>query len=78
MTQAEAIKQEARRLGFDAVGISRVASDPASLPDSLYARLREWLDRGYEGAMGWMARRRNGAPIRGGSCPAAGQSCPSA
>ncbi len=57
MTQAEAIKQEARRLGFDAVGISRVASDPASLPDSLYARLREWLDRGYEGAMGWMARR---------------------
>nr|MBI3611825.1 tRNA epoxyqueuosine(34) reductase QueG [Nitrospirota bacterium] len=58
MTLAEAIKQEALRLGFDAVGISRVTSDPAaSLPGSLYARLREWLDRGYEGAMGWMASR---------------------
>ncbi len=58
MTLAEAIKQEARRLGFDAVGISRVASDPAaSRAGSLYARLREWLGRGYEGAMGWMARQ---------------------
>lgn len=58
MTPAEAIKQEAHRLGFDAVGISRVTSDSAtSRPDSLYARLREWLGRGYEGAMGWMARQ---------------------
>ncbi|MBM4134764.1 MAG: tRNA epoxyqueuosine(34) reductase QueG [Nitrospira sp.] len=58
MTLAEAIKQEALRLGFDAVGISRATSNPAaSLPGSLYARLREWLDRGYEGAMGWMAQR---------------------
>ena len=58
MTLAEAIKQEALRLGFDAVGVSRVASAPAaSLPGSLYTRLREWLGRGYEGAMGWMARQ---------------------
>lgn len=58
MTPADAIKQEALRLGFDAVGISRVTSDPAtSLSGTLYSRLREWLDRGYEGAMGWMARQ---------------------
>jgi epoxyqueuosine reductase len=58
MTLADAIKQEAIRLGFDVVGIGRVAPDPAaSLPGLLYARLREWLGRGYEGAMGWMARR---------------------
>ncbi|TAJ09132.1 MAG: tRNA epoxyqueuosine(34) reductase QueG [Nitrospirae bacterium] len=58
MTLADAIKQEASRLGFDAVGISRVAPDPAaSLPGLLYARLREWLGRGYEGAMGWMTRQ---------------------
>ena len=57
MPLAEAIKQEARALGFDAVGISRVSSNqPASHPDSLFARLNEWLRQGYHGAMDWMAR----------------------
>ncbi|MFM8551586.1 MAG: tRNA epoxyqueuosine(34) reductase QueG [Nitrospiraceae bacterium] len=57
MTRTEAVKQEARRLGFDAVGISRIPPPlAASRPDSLSARLREWLSRGYQGAMGWMAR----------------------
>ncbi|MEW6542267.1 MAG: tRNA epoxyqueuosine(34) reductase QueG [Nitrospirota bacterium] len=59
MVLTERIKQEARHLGFDEVGIARVDASPASpsrLPDQLLARLREWLRRGYHGAMAWMAR----------------------
>ncbi|HYM37164.1 MAG TPA: tRNA epoxyqueuosine(34) reductase QueG [Nitrospiraceae bacterium] len=57
MLLAEAIKQEARAIGFDVVGISRILSNPpVSHPDSLYSRLSEWLRRGYQGAMEWMAR----------------------
>jgi len=54
---ADTIKQEARTIGFDAIGISRaIQNHAASHPDSLSARLSEWLRRGYQGAMGWMAR----------------------
>ena len=57
MSLTEIIKQEARTIGFDVVGISRVAPNPAVLqPDSLHARLSEWLRRGYQGAMDWMVR----------------------
>jgi epoxyqueuosine reductase len=71
MSLAEAIKHEARALGFDAVGISRVAKssqpsaelppslphDPATpLPHYLLSRLAEWLQRGYHGTMAWMTR----------------------
>ncbi|MEP6959686.1 MAG: tRNA epoxyqueuosine(34) reductase QueG [Nitrospirota bacterium] len=71
MSIAEAIKREAKALGFDAVGISRVADtsptaaelhpslppDPAtSLPHYLLSRLTEWLQRGYHGTMAWMTR----------------------
>ncbi|MGH7207203.1 MAG: tRNA epoxyqueuosine(34) reductase QueG [Nitrospiraceae bacterium] len=72
MTLSEAIKQEARGLGFDAVGISRVAglqssasnSQPTPLPPYpatplsrlLFNRLADWLQRGYHGTMDWMER----------------------
>lgn len=60
MTLAEAIKGDARQLGFDAVGVSRIeaaSTNPeASLSERLRTRLAEWLQRGYHGAMGWMAR----------------------
>ncbi|HEY6289462.1 MAG TPA: QueG-associated DUF1730 domain-containing protein, partial [Nitrospiraceae bacterium] len=71
MSIAEAIKREARALGFDAVGISRVddsGQPPAELPPSLppcpitplshrlFSRLAEWLQRGYHGTMAWMTR----------------------
>ena len=71
MSFAEAIKSEARALGFDAVGISRVdnssqrsAELPPSLPPDpgtplshhLFSRLAEWLQRGYHGTMAWMTR----------------------
>src|SRR5213594_1250775 len=60
MTLSEAIKQEAHRLGFDAVGISRVAAESEDaatpLPQFLHRRLLGWLQRGYHGTMDWMER----------------------
>ena len=55
MTPAEALKAEARRLGFLACGIT----DPGPPPHS--ERLDEWLAKGYAGTMRYMhrqARRR--------------------
>jgi epoxyqueuosine reductase len=49
------IKDEARRLGFDAVGISAVSS-PEPFSDTLFSRLGTWLSRGYHATMAWMAR----------------------
>jgi epoxyqueuosine reductase len=49
------IKDEARRLGFDAVGISTVSS-AEPLPQTLLSRLQTWLSRGYHATMAWMAR----------------------
>jgi epoxyqueuosine reductase len=51
MTLTERIKQEGRRLGFQAIGVSRVMSDRPEPP-----RLKEWLARGYQGEMTWMVR----------------------
>jgi len=85
MSLSARIKEEARALGFDAVGIARVedissrfevrssgersnfdrnSSSPETsnleprtpLIGLLYARLTEWLCRGYHGMMEWIAR----------------------
>jgi epoxyqueuosine reductase len=61
MTLSEAIKHEAYRIGCDAVGISLIEHErgpetPAPLSARLQARLLNWLERGYHGAMDWMAR----------------------
>ena len=53
MSIGQAIKREARLLGFDAVGITSVVLEPAH---GLLDRLQEWLRRGYHGTMAWMAR----------------------
>lgn len=58
------IKQAARELGFDAVGISllpRQTNPHAHLnhesrSGSLLDRLQEWLRRGYQATMAWMVR----------------------
>lgn len=55
MLLADAIKREARSLGFNAVGIASVF--PPSLPNNLLNRLQDWLRRGYHGTMAWMARQ---------------------
>ncbi|HYF09968.1 MAG TPA: tRNA epoxyqueuosine(34) reductase QueG, partial [Acetobacteraceae bacterium] len=47
-----AIRAEALRLGFDAVGFARAALGPEARE-----RLREFLDAGMHGEMGWMAER---------------------
>jgi len=74
MSIAEMIKREARALGFDAVGISRIDSSgqppiepPSSLPPDLdsslpyrlFSHLTEWLRLGYYGTMAWMTRDPN-------------------
>ena len=72
MTLSDHIKQEAGRLGFHAVGISLVDSHhppnpapPQALQEGkpetsflahLRKRLREWLERGYQGGMAWLER----------------------
>jgi epoxyqueuosine reductase len=71
MSIAEAIKREARALGFDAVGISRIDDNSQPLvepshsvhlsPDTplshgFFSRLAEWLRLGYHGTMAWMTR----------------------
>ena len=48
---AAAIKEEARRLGFDGCGISRAEA----LPEDA-AHLRMWLERGYHTGMAYMER----------------------
>jgi epoxyqueuosine reductase len=45
-----AIRHEAARLGFDLCRFT-----PASLPAETGDRLRDWLEAGAHGAMGWMA-----------------------
>ncbi len=44
------IKQQARALGFELVGIA------AATPADGFDRLRDWLDRGFAGEMGYMHR----------------------
>jgi epoxyqueuosine reductase len=48
---AHRIKQQALNEGFERVGIV-----PASTLENEGKQLREWLDRGYQGNMSWMAR----------------------
>ena len=46
------LKAEARRLGFDLVGVA-----PALAPDG-FSPFLEWLNRGYDGEMGYLRRRQ--------------------
>src|SRR5215472_6229054 len=47
-----AIREEALRLGFDAVGFA-----PAALAPEARAHLAEFIARGFHGEMGWLAHR---------------------
>ena len=48
---ANHVRQEARTIGFDLVGIS-----PATTPSG-FAHLQSWLEKNYEGNMQYMRRR---------------------
>ena len=50
-TMTSRVKAKARALGFTSVGIAA-----AGEMEEEGARLRAWLDRGYQASMGWMAR----------------------
>ncbi|MBH0181220.1 MAG: hypothetical protein HP490_05965 [Nitrospira sp.] len=56
MSLSESIRQEARALGFDAVGIARVDAPASPLQHGLFTRLTQWLTRNFHGAMAWMER----------------------
>lgn len=62
LTLTAQIKQAARDLGFDVVGVSLVPAqapltqDQPPSPHSLLGRLNEWLQRGFHATMAWMAR----------------------
>lgn len=83
----EHIKQAALDLGFSIVGISTFLSGHSTqdsapnrelFPDQLGARLREWLRRGYQATMAWMARIPTVGRIPAMCCRAAVRSSPSA
>jgi len=50
MLTAESVKTRARELGFDLCGIASVEDHPR------LSFFREWIDRGYAGEMGYLAR----------------------
>lgn len=64
LTLTAQIKQAARDLGFDVVGVARLSTqnqgapfpEPHTSPASLLARLTAWLQRGFHATMAWMAR----------------------
>jgi epoxyqueuosine reductase len=49
---AEAIRAEAERLGFSTCGFTRADAADAAGPN-----LKQWLEAGHHGRMGWMAER---------------------
>ncbi|MBO13622.1 MAG: epoxyqueuosine reductase, partial [Planctomycetaceae bacterium] len=49
---SDAIRTEARRIGFDLVGIA-----DAGTPESL-DHFDDWLESGFDGKMGYLSRRR--------------------
>ena len=52
MDAADALRAQARALGFDAIGITR-----ATLPDATRTRLNAFLTEGRHGSMAWMEAR---------------------
>ena len=50
-TLTEELKREARRVGFDAVGVARVGSIERDA-----RALSRWLDEGMHASMSWMSR----------------------
>src|SRR5829696_6758952 len=50
MTAADRIKEQAHALGFALAGVARAAEADG------FARLQEWLARGYAGEMAYMGR----------------------
>ncbi len=57
----QAVKQQAIALGFHAVGIATVSSQPSTAEQSAKAALEAWLAKGFQADMGWMDsdRRRD-------------------
>ena len=52
----DAIRDEALRLGFDAVGFAPAGLAPEAREERLH-RLGEFLEAGWQGDMGWLGER---------------------
>ena len=51
MDRSKELKEAARTLGFDAIGIVEAQAPQGA------DHLKDWLKLSYQGEMGWMARR---------------------
>jgi epoxyqueuosine reductase len=58
MITATDVKQQALTLGFDKVGIVAIAPEPAAAESFAAQKLQQWLDKGYQASMDWMADPR--------------------
>ncbi len=58
---SEAVKAQAKTLGFDLVGIAAVPVEPSAAEKSAQTALQAWLAQGFQADMGWMEsdRRQN-------------------
>ena len=51
MDRSTELKEVARAIGFDAIGIAEAQAPQGA------NHLKDWLNLSYQGEMGWMARR---------------------
>jgi epoxyqueuosine reductase len=52
---SEAIKQQAKAIGFDLVGIAPILSEPSVAERAATAALQAWLAQGFQADMAWMS-----------------------
>ena len=55
---SEDIKRQAIALGFHAVGIAAIATEPSAAEQASQLALRAWLAQGFQADMGWMESER--------------------
>lgn len=52
--ESEAVKAQAKALGFHLVGIAAIPAEPSSAEQAAQTALQAWLAQGFQADMGWM------------------------
>ena len=52
---AAKLEQQVQTIGFHRFGIVAIAPEPTSQEHTMQTRLKQWVNRGYQADMGWMA-----------------------